>query len=76
MTIPAPYSEHSPEFAEMLRQAELCQDGGKAAFAAAQCYRYGSSIFCKIWYETYVMTVTSDHIDLETIDLTRPENTD
>lgn len=74
MTNPEPYSEHSPEFNEMLRQAELGQDGGIAALAAAQCYLYGSSVPCKVWYEVYVLNYTPYNNDLETMILTRPSD--
>lgn len=54
-----PYSEHSPEFAEMLKQAEAGLDGGIAAHAAANSYMYGSSLFCKDWYECFVLNETT-----------------
>ena len=50
-----PYYEGSPEFAEMLEQAEAGLDGGAAAFAAGNCYMYGSHLFCKDWYECFVL---------------------
>ena len=55
MSTVAPYTEGSPEFNEMLAQAEANQDGGRAAHAAGNCYMYGSSRFCEDWYECIVL---------------------
>ena len=53
----APYSEKSPEFAEMIRQADT---DPKAAFAAAKCYMNGSSRFCQDWYKCFVLNETTE----------------
>jgi len=50
-----PYTEGSLEFAQMLQAAETGEDGGRAAFAAGNCYMYGSSRFCQDWYEYSVL---------------------
>jgi hypothetical protein len=47
-----PYSEGSLEFAHML---EVAETNAKAAYAAGQCYMYGSSRFCEDWYECFVL---------------------
>jgi hypothetical protein len=75
-TIP-PYSEKSPQFAEMLRQADLvgtpegvnAPGALPACLAAAKCYEYGNQLYCKDWYECFVLHLTTPndynaHVDL------------
>jgi len=83
MSDPMPYSEQSPEFAEMLKQAEAGLDGGIAALAAANCYMYGSSLFCKDWYECFVLNQSTPeqykaHCELVTkcMDMARSQKKD
>jgi hypothetical protein len=52
------YSEKSFEFTEMIRQAN--GDSPEAAFAAGNCYRYGSSRFCQDWYKCFVLNETTE----------------
>lgn len=73
----AAYSEKSPEFAEMLRQADLVgtpeglnvNGAMPACLAAAKCYQYGNSLYCKDWYECFVLGMKTveeydDHLEL------------
>ena len=54
-----PYSQNSNEFNDMKRAAEAGVDGGIAAYAMGNSYFYGSSSFCKEWYETFVLKIAS-----------------
>lgn len=52
-----PYSQNSNEFNVMKSVAEGGIDGGIAAYAMGNSYFYGSTMFCKEWYETFVLKI-------------------